>query len=445
MCENTLQALILESQNHDTKEAHKILYKFVSSALRPFEIEGFEKEGLALLINFSVKRENIKNPLSLDEAEEHLIHEDCKLIKRYTQIIDGWHTHNVKFPLSTRQGNIRKTLNYDNNDIYIHSGSVRLSKRYSYAKNGARNKASKCLLTEFLLHGTLTSLIEEIKKNNSLGKQFIAFLRNAYKSINIKEDSKDNPIDTLHQKILSTTKECFPSTATDLQIYAHDNSEILLSPFPSTGLMREINMRLSNCVSWQTEWIKVGTGQDIMTYGDFLSDCSGWLRTLKSKLPTERKGEFRELVNNLGTFGNLYNFKKLKQFLDKNNYSTIIINQDTGEQRARINYKHKKNMKENCEALIINIFNQYRRLDYYLAVGRTIPSWCNKIIQDNDAQQYLTKLKKNIRSKDRNLIADELIILLKEQVSTIDNIRSISTALEHAIRDACLVYLKSRS
>ena len=174
----TLISLIEDSKTTDDKTSDEVLYRFVSATCSPYEIAGVEEDAIALLINFSVKRSDVTDPLSMEEALCHLADNECRLIKRHQASLKGWHTHNIKFPNSYFRGNIRCVLPFDEHDPYVHSGSVRLRKRFGYAQNAENIKACKGLLAEFYYQGQLTSMLEEIQQGSALANQRFTDQRN---------------------------------------------------------------------------------------------------------------------------------------------------------------------------------------------------------------------------------------------------------------------------
>ena len=219
-----LKDLIIESGESDSPD--DVLYRFVSSYREGYEISGCEDEAICLLVNFSVRREGVKKPLDRLEAIQHLQENNFRLIKRYVDSLRGYHTHNIKFPLSYLKGNVRCHVPYDEHDPYMHSGSVQLDKRYGYAQNAANTKAAKTLLAEFYLEGRRTSLLEEGLSQSKLFEQFIELISDSVNSAcdaapNGSGDEPDIPlIEQLKSAIQSLPEESLPDTATDPQIFA---------------------------------------------------------------------------------------------------------------------------------------------------------------------------------------------------------------------------------
>ncbi|MTI11855.1 hypothetical protein, partial [Sansalvadorimonas verongulae] len=156
-----LKELLCESRESDNPIA--TLYRFVRKTSSLYDITGCEEEAISLLINFSVRRDKITNPLDRAEAIEHLAEEQNKLIKRFTNTLKGLHTHNAKFPRSYIKSNIYHRCQYDETDPYVHPGSVNISKQLGYSQNAAFIKASKGLIAEFVFEGRRTSMLEEIQ------------------------------------------------------------------------------------------------------------------------------------------------------------------------------------------------------------------------------------------------------------------------------------------
>ena len=291
----TLQHLISESIESEVPV--DILYRFVSAVRRPYEITGYEEQAVTLLINFSVKREHVSNPLDRQEAISHLTENDFQLIKRFSDSIRGRHTHNIKWPLCFLKGNLFQPLPYDEHDPYVHSGSVKLSKRFGYAQNAANIKACKGLLAEFLCHGELTSMLEEVRVGSDLGSIFMTVLEESilFCKHNRKSDEEawerriqpEELLDELRSTISALPTEVCPEIVTDPQIYAFtnpDEPELLLSPVAHTGMMREVHIRLSRGEIWQRTGMRIGSKNDLHTYGDLISDSGGYLHTLNSIL-----------------------------------------------------------------------------------------------------------------------------------------------------------------
>ncbi len=169
-----LQDLIRVSEESDSPD--DVLYRFVSAYREGYEIEGCEEEAICLLVNFSVRRDQVEDPLNREEAIKHLQEKDFQLIRRYKDSLRGYHTHNTKFPLSFLRSNVFCDLPYDETDPYVHSGSVKLNKRYGYAQNAKYIKAAKAILAEFYYQGVRTSMIEEFQRDSILSHLFLGLL-----------------------------------------------------------------------------------------------------------------------------------------------------------------------------------------------------------------------------------------------------------------------------
>ncbi|MET4695290.1 hypothetical protein V5J34_003129 [Endozoicomonas sp. NE35] len=309
---------------------------------------------------------------------------------------------------------------YDDSDPYVHSGSVKLQKRFGYSRDAACIKASKALLGEFVYQGRLTSMLEEIQQGSSLAEQFMALLYEAEESARRHQDEsskkkqkeRESVVDKLYESILSLPAEEFPDTATDPQIFAFtDENEpnLLLSPVTHTGMMSEINLRLKECHSWLSTWMVTGTGNDRNTYGDLVSDSGGWLRVLRSVPPIERRGEFGKLVNQLGSTGHLYSFSRITTFFTK--FSTAYVDEETGEQKRWTSFRQNQVLENQAEKITASIFSSYRKLNFYLSVGRCIPKRCQHVIDQNEAQDYLIEKGVNT-AKAINVVIDELMPLV---------------------------------
>ena len=315
------------------------------------------------------------------EALVHLSERQNQLIKRFQASLKGQHTHNIKFPKSYYKGNIRCELPFSENDPYVHSGSVNLRKRFGYSQNAAYIKANKGLLAEFYHHGRRTSMFEEIQQGSELGCQFMALLETAENKTRLAEsekaateemeESEEEVVSSLYETIMSMSEEAFPDHATDPQVYAFTEAgepELLLSPVAHTGVMYEINLRLKECEEyWLKTWVRAGTGNDVHTYGDLVSDTGGMLRVLRSLPPVERKkGEFRLLMNRLKDFGHLYQFGYVTAFFKQ--FNTAYIDEESGEQRVWTTYRQNQVIEREAAKIAKLIFSQYRQLNFFFVV-----------------------------------------------------------------------------
>ena len=421
----TLKDLILESQTSEELSADEVLYRFVSSAHPPYEIQGCEEEALCLLINFSAKRKSVKEPLSFDEAEDHLMEKKGILIKRYAQALPGKHTHNIKALRSYHQGVIRYELPYDSQTPYVHSGSVKLSIRNGYSGNAAYTKAAKALQAEFFYNGQLTSMLEEVQSNSKLGQRFMSLLQDVYERLQEEtddedEEEKENYLETLESAIKEMKAETFPEKATDPQIHAitrPGDTNVLLSPEPHTGLQLEIHLRLKEAKPWMHLWMKTGTsGQEINTYGSLLADTGGWLRVFRSLPPREMpRSEFRTLIDHLGVMGHLYCFDYVSGFFKK--FFSAYIDDETGEQRRLVTFAQNQVLEKVCDKMVKSLFRHYRKLRFFLSLGWSIPKWCQPALESSAAQSYLL-IKGTNSSKAIKTITDELLPLIKEIVNS---------------------------
>ncbi|MCW7556378.1 hypothetical protein NX722_27840 [Endozoicomonas gorgoniicola] len=445
----TLADLIQESQTTEDQSPDDVLFQFVSSYYPPYDIDGCEEEAISLLINFSVKRDAVDDPLSSEEAVRHLADNNNQLIKRFQATLKGWHTHNRKFPLSFQRGNIRCLLPYDENDPYVHSGSVKLRKRYGYSQNAAYIKASKGMLAEFIHHGRLTSMLEEIQQNNTLGEQFMAMLYEAEEAARrLSKDQDENDesaVDNLYERILSLSSEEFPDTATDPQIFALTDAgepEFLLSPSVHTGMMAEINLRLKESAFWLSRWMRTGTGNDVHTYGDLLSDCGGRLRVLRSEPPVERKGEFGRLMNRFVSAGNLYSFKIVTAFFMK--FATAYIDEETGEQKRWTTFRQNHVLENEADKIAKSIFSQYRKLDFYLSLGKKLPKRCQHIIDKSKAQGYLAK-RQTRTTKNIDAVLDELMPGLFQHIDSLisEDVLPFTEHQQKIVQNAIIGYLRT--
>ena len=448
----TLEQLIQDSETTEEHSPDEVLFQFVSSNYPPYEIEGCEEEAISLLINFSVKRDDVDDPLCSEEAKRHLMDNDNRLIKRFQASLKGWHTHNRKFPQSFQRGNVRHTLPYDKDDSYVHSGSVKLHKRYGYSQNAAYIKASKGLLAEFLLQGKLTSMVEEIQQNSRLGEQFMTMLckaeeaaRRSSKKSKDQDESDESVVDNLYESILSLPYEEFPDVAKDPQIFALtdvDEPELLLSPSAHTGMMAEINLRLKESEPWLSRWMVTGTGNDVHTYGDLFSDCGGWLRVLRSEPPIERKGEFSKLINRFASVGNLYSFKKVTTFFKT--FASGYIDEETGEQIRWTTFRQNQVLKNVADKIGRSIFSLYRQLDFYLSLGRILPKRCQHVIDKSKAQGYLTK-RETRTTKNIDAVLDELMPRLFQHIDSLitEDGLPFTKHQQKVIKNAIVGYLRT--
>lgn len=448
---DTLANLIEKSKTCEEEdlEPNELLYHFVSAGRPPYEIAGYKDEAICLLINFSIKRENVENPLDLEEARQHLEENNNQLIKRFLASIRGWHTHNVKFPLSFLRGNIRYVLPYDDSDPYVHSGSVKLRKRFGYSQNAAYIKASKALLGEFVYHGKLTSMLEEIQQASPLAERFMKLLYEAEESTGCRqqqgeESEKESTVDNLYKSILSLPVEEFPDSAKVPQIFAFtDEGEpnLLLSPVAHTGMMYEINLRLREYEPWLGTWMVTGTGNDRNTYGDLVSDTGGWLKVLRSVPPVERKGKFGKLANQLCSAGHLYSFKRITIFFTK--FSTAYIDEETGEQKRRTSYRQNQVLENQAEKIAESIFGLYQKLNFYLSIGRIIPKRCQHVIDNSEAQNHL--IKKGVKtSKAIKVVLEELMPLLVHHINSLipEDELPFTEHQQEVIRNAIIGYFR---
>lgn len=449
----TLIDLIKKSQTSDDHSPDEVLYRFVSSNYPPYDIDGCEEEAISLLINFSVKREEVDDPLCPEEAERHLEDNNNQLIKRFQATLKGWHTHNRKFPLSYQRGNIRCRLPYAENDPYVHSGSVKLRKRRGYSQNAAYIKASKGLLAEFIYEGRLTSMLEEIQQGSKLAAQFMQLLFKAEEAARRQQDGDDideneedgSVVDNLYKSILSLPSEEFPDKACDPQIFAltgEGESEVLLSPIAHIGMMAEINLRLKECEPWLSRWMVTGTGNDVHTYGDLLSDGGGWLRVLRSEPPVERKGEFSKLMNQFSSAGHLYSFKRITTFFTQ--FATAYVDEESGEQKRWTTFRQNEVLKNEAEKIAMSIFSRYRQLGFYLSLGRRLPKRCQHVIDKSEAQSYLTERGART-TKAINVVLDELIPKLFKHIDSLNTEDGLpfTEHQQQVINNAIVGYLRT--
>lgn len=158
----------------------------------------------------------------------------------------------------------------------------------------------------------------------------------------------------------------FPDHAPDPQIYAFTEAgepDQLLSPSPHTGVMCEINLRLRESEPWLSAWMRAGTGNDVHTYGDLLSDSGGMLRVLRSVPPVERKKkEFRLLIDRLDDIGHLYQFRYVTTFFKQ--FNTAYIDDESGEQRVWTTYRQNQVLESEAAKMAKSIFSQYRQLNF---------------------------------------------------------------------------------
>ena len=444
----TLKQLISESI--DSEAPDDVLYRFVSAVRPPYEVADSEQQAVILLINFSVKRESVNNPLDRQEAIHHLAEKDFQLIKRFSDSIRGRHTHNIKWPLSFLRGNLFQCLPYDEHDPYVHSGSVKLSKRFGYAQNAANIKACKGLLAEFLYRGKLTSMLEEIQGGTDLGGRFMAFLEESIersehnrKSHEESRGQKAKPeeiLEELYTTISELPTEAFPEVATHPEIFAFTEPgepELLLSPVAHTGVMREIHIRLSECESWQRVGMRAGSKNDIHTYGDLISDAGGYLHTLKALPPIEKKGEFRRLIDQLTILGHLYDTRSIKHYLLK--IGGQYVDESTGEVRNWTDFRENKWVKSECSKVIHQLFRDYRKLMFYLRLGRKIPNRCQTVIDKSEAQRILTTPQTTYTSETIKKIIGEAVPKLVSALQQLADHEYLpltdfhQKALEHAI------------
>lgn len=437
---------LIEQANDSADDSEGILYQFLSAHRRPYDITGSENQALALLINFSVKRSAVHNPLSMVVAKSQLKDDNCKLVKRYYQSIKGIHTHNIKFPLSFLRGNIRHEYFYNADDPYVHPGSVQPSKRWGNSQNAEYIKSAKALYSEFYFEGKLTSVFEEIRNHSSLGEQFIELLIDAVDSSwKAKNEGDERPDELVHAGILQMKMHAYPNFATDPQIYSlrtSDNeSPILLSPVVNSSLQRELYIRLQqDSPPWLKAACLVGTGLDKNTYGDLISDTGGFLRVLSSKPPKELKSKFGLLIERLNTIGHLYRFDQITP-----DFLYFFSNQkdtETGLLKRVTTYRQNQVIKKECYSIVCSIFRDYRSLNYFRKKGESIHGEDENYPAYSRAQAYI--LARNTRRKVAfQTIIDELIPLLEERIVLLTAKVDLPYTLHHqqVISDAIRDYL----
>ncbi len=437
----------IHEDSEDTKNSEGILFQFVHAAYPPYDITGCESEALALLINFSVRRNNASNPLDLECAENHLNEDNCRLIKRYYKSLHGIHTHNIKFPLSYLKGNIRSKQTYDDTDPYVHSRSIKPEKKWGYSHNAAYIKAQKAICSEFYYEGRLTCIFEEIRNNNSLGHQFVMLLTNAVDRSEGKDEDEDEDerLDKLVESaILQISLEQYPELATDPQIFSlrKSNSEkdVLLSPVVSTALQRSLIIRLKNCPYWMKTHQWVGTGLDKNTYGDLISDNGGFLSVFLSKPPVELQSKFGLLIERLEAIGHLYQFDLLcPDFLY---YFTAKVNSNTGEQKRITTYKQNQIVDKECRLMVHSVFRDYKSLNQYRSYGKKIPGENENFSCYSPAQAFL--ITGNTRKSETvKTILDEVMPLLNTKIEQLAAEKQLPFTSHHqrAFIDAIKKYL----
>ena len=437
---------VSEKDRH--KEVNEVLYRFVSASRVGYEIDGCEEEAVCLLVNFSVRRSLVEEPLDRDQAIKHLQNETFKLIRWYKESLRGYHTHNIKFPLSFLQGNIFCELPFDETDPYVHSGSVKLHKRYGYAQNAKYIKAAKALLAEFYYKGKRTSMVEELQQGGHLSQLFLGLLEDSvYRSCESIDqyDEKAECIEDLLDAIDELPEEVFPDAATDPQIFAFTlpgKPELLLSPVVNTGMLNEINLRLADYDWWLGAVMKTGTGNDINTYGSLCSDSGGFLKALCSVPPIEKKGQFRLLADQLSLVGHLYDFANFKPKLLSigQNY----IDDETGQVRRWTRFEQQKALEVESRKIVKKLFRHYEQLRFYLGLGRKLSYRCIQQLETRPAQIYLIEgdARTSLRQK---AILEDVTPLLSEQLNRIASENGLSFVEHHqkVIDDAIRKYLLS--
>ena len=413
-----LSSLIEQSKTCAPDDSEDILYQFVSAHHRPYDITGCENEALALLVNFSVKRTAVHNPLSLGSASNQLEEKNCRLVERYYQSVKGIHTHNIKFPLSFLRGNIRHEYTFDPDDPYVHPGSVKPSKRWGYSQNAAYIKAAKALFSEFYFEGKLTSLFEEVRSHSGLGKRFISLLTDAVdNNWEAKNEEDERPDELVESSILNMAMNTYPDFATDPQIHSHlansNEGSILLSPIVNTSLQRELYIRLQDSPPWMKAGCFVGTDLDKNTYGDLISDTGGFLRVFRSIPPREVKSKYRLLLERLGTIGHLYRFDQVSP--DFLMFFTNIADTETGQLKRTTTYRQNQIIKKELRLLARSIFRDYKYLYSCMKNGKRIKGRDESFPQYSRAQAYL--LTRNTRRSEAfKAIKNELMPILEAKI-----------------------------
>ena len=315
-------------------------YKRLGSSTHPvWDVTGHEAAFLTLLINVSAG--DTRRITHKGQAKKHLM--DCGFIDKSLKCFEGCLTHNAKLFDSTQRGAYLKwPVEQDPKAHYVYSGSILGGRTLGYAQNGALVRHQKWLFTEFNVNKKTTCLALELASQRERFKQLLVQLGLSKTHL---------------QQLMKAAKSCFNRPVNDqicggIQIIVQDQAgrDLALTPLPSHRVHTHLHHLLNHSDYYRLgQCVHIGSGLNIPTYGNLVSDSAGKLNVLSTG-KIRRIGIMRILFHQIEN-GHLP-FEQLHMQACGKLEFRFYQHKGTGEEFAYLNFRYANKIRKQIRFLV---------------------------------------------------------------------------------------------